>query len=88
MTNEVIMLCDLCREPLADEEAVQLWRWVMHPRCKEVAMGRLARFFDWIVSDEAATEIGLDLRGDVRPAAGCVRGERQCIREQQNKQTY
>jgi len=47
---EVQALCDFCEKPLAHGEAVELWRYVYHPHCKEEVERRLAQAWDWIMS--------------------------------------
>ena len=49
---EVQALCDFCKQPLGHEEAVELWRWVLHPGCREEAERRLMHFWDWVMSEE------------------------------------
>ena len=50
-------ICDLCKQPLPDEEGVQLWRWVLHPGCKAEAESRLMRFWDYLMSEEFGEDI-------------------------------
>jgi len=41
--------CDLCKQPLGHEDAVEIWQHVYHPDCAEEVRRRLARFWDWVM---------------------------------------
>jgi len=43
VTDELIACCDLCEKPLMDT-SVEVWKWVLHPRCAETVRARLERF--------------------------------------------
>jgi len=44
--------CDVCKEPLPHSGNVHVLVWVVHPECRAEADRRIARFWDWVMSDE------------------------------------
>ncbi len=44
--------CDVCKCPLAGDDTVELWKWVMHKECEGVVHDRVMCLWEWLVSDE------------------------------------